>query len=77
MSGVVPVRKAHGVLHLAKPTGRGYRTACKRTLAGSGLDVPRRRDWSRCWALEAVCARCERARRQCRTGAELAKLAGW
>lgn len=77
MRRAVPVRLGHGVLHLAAPTGRGYRTACKRTLAGARLEVPPRRDWRRCWRLELVCARCERMRRQARTVSEFARLAGW
>jgi hypothetical protein len=73
----VPVRTPSGPLHLCKATGRGYRTACGRTLAGASLVVPRRRDWRRAWSLELVCARCEAKRIKARTDSELARLAGW
>lgn len=73
----MPVRSGHGPLHLGKPTGRGYRTACKRTLTGGALYVPPRLSWRRCWRLELVCSRCERLRAQARNDAHLALLAGW
>ncbi len=69
-----PVRRVTrlgpGPLHIGVPTGRGYRTACGRTLTGADLDVPRPRFnlgrrhledyWSRCWALERTCRACAR-----------------
>jgi hypothetical protein len=40
----VPVRKGfHRPLHLGTATGRGYRTACGKTLEGADVDVPRPR----------------------------------
>lgn len=72
----IPVRKLGGELHLAKATGKGYRTACRRTLRGSDLDVPRA-PWGRAWRLELVCDRCEQLRDQARDEAHLARLAGW
>lgn len=73
----LPVRARAGApLHIARPTGRGYRTACGRSLAGPRLEVPRA-PWSRAWRLELVCAVCDRRQAQCRTEDELARLAGW
>jgi hypothetical protein len=68
---LVPVRRTPASpLHLGEATGRGYRTACGRTLQGEHLDLPmprrpltRRRvfaHWARCWKLEHVCTRCRR-----------------
>jgi hypothetical protein len=73
----VPVRTVSGPLHLCKATGRGYRTACGRTLTGARLVVPPRRLWRKAWDLELVCQRCDRRREQARTDSELARLAGW
>lgn len=82
-----PVRTAAGPLHLSKPTGRGYRTACGRTLAGARLVVPERHPrtrlgrridgWARAWALELVCRQCAAIADRCDTAAELARRAGW
>lgn len=72
-----PVRKPGGVLHLCRATGRGYRAACGATLSGGTLQVPKRADWARSWALERVCAKCERRRAQARSDRDLARLAGW
>lgn len=65
------VRRQHGPLHIASPTGRGYTTLCGHTLAGSDLDVPRpkwpttkqglSRYWGKVWALEVQCRKCRRA----------------
>lgn len=72
----IPVRRHGGPLHIARPTGRGYRTACGRTLSGATLEVPRA-PWGRCWRLELVCDRCDRLQAKAATEAQLAKLAGW
>lgn len=82
-----PVRTARGPLHLSKPTGRGYRTACGRTLTGAQLVVPERHvrsrlgrridGWRRAWLLELVCRRCDAIAEQCATESELSRRAGW
>lgn len=71
MSAATPVRRARGPLHLAKPTGRGYVAACGANLTGGTLEVPPRRDWSRAWRLERVCARCEARRARASRDADL------
>lgn len=73
----VPVRRPGGPLHLCKSTGRGYRTACGRTLSGGELEVPKRRLWVKAWRLELVCLRCDARAERARTDSELARLAGW
>lgn len=40
MPTYVPVRRGNGPLHIAEPTGHGYRTACGRKLTGPNLSVP-------------------------------------
>lgn len=82
-----PVRTPAGPLHVSKPTGRGYRTACGRTLSGAHLVVPdrvvrtrfgRRIDgWARAWALELVCRQCDRILSDCDTESDLARRAHW
>lgn len=72
-----PVRRRGGALHLCRATGRGYVTACGRTLQGGTLEVPPRRLWARCWALDLVCRRCDRLGQQAHSNRELATLAGW
>lgn len=69
----VPVRKGfHRPLHLGTATGRGYRTACGKTLEGADVDVPRARVprltrrgledfYARVWQLERVCRSCEKS----------------
>jgi hypothetical protein len=53
------VRLAWGRLHLAGPTGRGYRAVCGRTLQGEDLVVYIGRDVGRAWRLEQTCLDCE------------------
>lgn len=77
MRGPTPVRTPAGPLHLAKATGRGYRTACGRTLTGPDLVVHPRRLWVKAWNLERVCVGCDRRAEQADTVAQLARLAGW
>lgn len=73
----VPVRTTRGPVHLCQATGRGYRTACGRTLQGDDLIVPRRMLWAKVWALEVACKRCEAKADRARNDRELAALAGW
>lgn len=68
---IIPVRltEAHA-LHLAEPTGNGYKAICGRRLAGASVQVPMPRFprsrrhveayWGRCWEHEVVCASCDR-----------------
>lgn len=77
MTDPTPVRTAAGPLHLAKPTGRAYRTACGRTLRGAGLVVAPRRLWAKVWALELVCKQCAAIGDRASTPDQLARLAGW
>lgn len=68
---MVPVRRGNGPLHIAEPTGKGYRTACGRKLAGPTLSVPmprmdlgrrhRENYWADCWEREVICKSCDRA----------------
>lgn len=77
MTTPIPVRTRRGVLHLCKPTGRGYRTACGRTLSGADLVVHPARLWRRAWQLEAVCDRCDSLRARAQSDLDLIRLARW
>lgn len=67
---VMPARREGLALHLAQPTGRGYKALCGRELAGEDVEVPMPRfprsrrhvmaHWDRVWEHELVCASCDR-----------------
>lgn len=64
----MPARREGLALHLAQPTGKGYKALCGRVLAGEDVEVPMPRFprsrrhveayWDRTWELELVCLAC-------------------
>lgn len=67
MTRPMAVRLAWGRLHLAGPTGRGYRAVCGRVLEGEDLVAYWGTDVGRAWRLEVTCLDCEARLRRART----------
>jgi hypothetical protein len=61
----LPIRKPGQPLHLALPTGRGYRTACGRSMSGPTLELAPA-PFGRSWGLELRCEKCEQERQAAR-----------